>query len=75
MELRKNFYERYIVLDKTLVQFVYTYLDRGRYNYFSLKIHVIVMTWLLLHGITQTLIYDILIIRHYNHAFCVQIAH
>ena len=32
MELRKNFYKRYIVLEKILVQFVCTYLARGCCN-------------------------------------------
>ena len=63
MELRKTFYERYIVLEKTLVQFVCTYLDRGRCNSVFSKILLIVIIWLLLHGIAQTFIFNICIAR------------
>ena len=63
MELRKIFFERYIVLEKTLVQFVCTYLDRGRCNSVFSKILLIVITWLLLHGIAQNFIWNICIAR------------
>ena len=59
MELRKIFYERYIVLEKILVQFVCTYLDRGRCNSVFSKILFIVISWLLLHGIAQNFIWNI----------------
>ena len=63
MELRNNFYEIYIVLEKTLVQFVCTYLDRGRCNSVFSKILWIVISWLLLHGIAQIFIWNICIAR------------
>ena len=59
MELRKIFYERYIVLEKTLVEFVCTYLYRGRCKYPFSKIFLIVMSWLLLHAIAQNFIWNI----------------
>ena len=59
MELRKFFYERCIVLEKTLIQFVCTYLDRWPcYSVFT-KILLIVISRRLLHGIAQNLIWNI----------------
>ena len=63
MELRKNFYKTYIVLEKTLVQFVCTYLGRGRCNPVFSKIILIVISWLLFYGITQNFIWNICIAR------------
>ena len=63
MELRKNFYERYMILEKTLVKFVCIYLHRGRCNSLFSKILLLVISWLQLHGITQNFIWNICIAR------------
>ena len=73
---RSKFYMEYMY-NKTWhwYNFYDFYLTRGRYNCVSLKTLLIIVTWLLLHGISQNLIYNILIIWHYFHAICIKIAH
>ena len=44
MELRKNYFKRYIVFEETLVQFVCAYLARGRCNSVFSKIFLIVIS-------------------------------
>ena len=75
MKLGKNFYERYILLEKTLVQFVCTYLDRGRCNSVFSKIPLIVISWLLLHGIAQNFIWNICIVGNHTEKFSVIVPH
>ena len=75
MELRKNFYKRYIVLEKTLVQFVCTYLDRRRCNSVFSKILLVVISWLLLHGFAQNFIWNMCIARDDIEKFSVIVSH
>ena len=75
MKLRKNFYKRYIVLEKTLVQFVCTYLDRGRCNSVFYKILLIVISQLLLHGIAQNFRWNLRTARDDIHIISVILPH
>ena len=73
MKLRKNFYERYMVLEKTLVQFVCTYLVRGRCNSVFFKIILIVISRLVENGIAQKFLGKIHNIRKNIGTICVYI--
>ena len=75
MELHKNLYERYIVLEKTLVQYACTYLDRGCCNSVFSKNLLIVISRLLLHGINQNFIWNICIARDHTEKFSVVVPH
>ena len=75
MELRKKFYERYIVLEKTLVQFVCTHIARGHCNSVFSKILSIVISLLLLYEIAQNFIWNIRTVRDNIDVISVIISH
>ena len=63
MELHKKFYTRYILLEKTLVQFVCIYLTRGSCNSVISKILLTVILRLVVNGIAQNFLHKIHTIR------------
>ena len=59
MKWNKNLYTRYILSERTMVQFLRTYLARGRCNSVFSKVLLIVISRLPLHGIAQKFIWNI----------------
>ena len=56
---KQNLYTRCILLEETLLQFVCTYLLRGRCNSIFSKILLIVISRLLLHEIARNIIWNV----------------
>ena len=59
VEMKQNLYTGYILLEKTTVQFLCTYITRRRCNSVFAKIILIVISRLLSHGIIQNFIWNI----------------
>ena len=59
MKSHKNIYTRCILLENTMIQFLCTYLTRGRCNSAFYKILLIIISQLLLNGIAQNFRWNI----------------